>query len=151
MGPLSISNGTKKCSGSAMYSTKNNVLLKLLLIFGTISVNFSCNAQRSGGAKVDVTGNWQITISVAEGTIIGKGSLSQTCDVVTGWVGPSENDPISITGMFKKDKLIIKTLPQPGRTVAFDQVELTVNVDTLAGAIESGSHGKGSIKFIRSK
>jgi hypothetical protein len=151
MGPLLISNGTKKFIGSAKDATKNNVLLKLLLIFATISINISCNAQRSGGAKVDVTGNWQITISVAEGTIIGKGSLSQTGDVVTGWVGPSENDPISISGMFKKGKLIIKTLPQPGRTVAFDQVELTVNADTLSGAIENGSHGKGSIKFVRSK
>ena len=151
MEPLLISNGIKKFTSSVKDVTKNNVLLKLLLIFVATSVNISCNAQRSGGAKVDVTGNWQITISVAEGTITGKGSLSQTGDVVTGWVGPSENDPISITGMFKKGKLIIKTSPQPGRTVAFDQVELTVNVDTLSGAIENGSHGKGTIKFIRSK
>ena len=151
MEPLLISNGIKKFTSSANDVTKNNVLLKLLLIFVATSVNISCNAQRSGGTKVDVTGNWQITISVAEGTITGKGSLSQTGDVVTGWVGPSENDPISITGMFKKGKLIIKTSPQPGRTVAFDQVELTVNVDTLSGAIENGSHGKGTIKFIRSK
>jgi hypothetical protein len=151
MKPLLISNRVKRFIGSAKDVIKNNVSLKLLLIFVTISVNISCNAQRSGGAKVDVTGNWQITISVAEGTIIGKGSLSQTGDVVTGWVGPNENDPISITGMFKKGKLIIKTLPQPGRTVAFDQLELTVSVDTLSGAIENGSRGKGSIKFIRSK
>jgi hypothetical protein len=154
MGPLLISNGTnrtKKFFGIAKHASKNYVLLKLLFIFGAISVNISCNAQRLGSAKVDVTGNWQITISVAEGTIMGKGSLSQTGDVVTGWVGPNENDPISITGMFKKGKLIIKTLPQPGRTVAFDQLELTVSVDTLSGAIENGSRGKGSIKFIRSK
>jgi hypothetical protein len=151
MEPLLISYGVKRFIDSAKDVTKNKVSLKLLLIFVTISVTISCNAQRSGGAKVDVTGNWQITISVAEGTIIGKGSLSQTGDVVTGWVGPRENDPISITGMFKKGKLIIKTSPQPGRTVAFDQVELTVNVDTLSGAIENGSHGKGTIKFIRSK
>ena len=151
MKPLLISNRVKRFIGSAKDVTKNNVSLKLLLIFVTISVNISCNAQRSGGAKVDVTGNWQITISVAEGPIIGKGSLSQTGDVVTGWLGPSENDPISITGMFKNGKLIIKTFPQPGRTVAFDQVELTVSVDTLSGAIDNGSHGQGMIKFIRSK
>lgn len=151
MQPLLISNGIKKFTCSAKDVTKNNILLKLLLIFVTISMNISCNVQRSAGAKVDVTGNWQITISIAEGTIIGKRSLSQTGDVVTGWVGPSENDPISITGMFKKGKLIIKTLPQPGRTVAFDQVELTINADTMSGAIENGSHGKGTITFTRSK
>ncbi len=151
MEPLLISNSVKKFNFPAKDATKINVLLKLLLILVTISVNISCNVRRSAGAKVDVSGNWQVTISVADGTIIGKGSLSQSGDVVTGWVGPSENDPISITGMFKKGKLIIKTLPQPGRTVAFDKVELKVNADTMSGAIENGSHGKGSIKFIRSR
>jgi hypothetical protein len=130
---------------------KNNVLLKFLLIFVIIAITISGNAQRSTAAKVDVTGKWEITISVADGTITGKGSLSQTGDVVTGWVGPNENDTIPITGMFQKDKLIIKTVPQPGRTVAFDKVELTVNVDSLSGAIENGSHGKGTIKFMRTK
>jgi len=130
---------------------KNNVLLKFLLVFVIIAVTISGNAQRSTAAKVDVTGKWEITISVADGTITGKGSLSQIGDVVTGWVGPTENDTIPITGMFQKDKLIIKTVPQPGRTVAFDKAELTVNVDSLSGAIESGSHGKGTIKFMRSK
>jgi hypothetical protein len=136
---------------SAMDATKNKVLLKLLLIFVTIAVCISCNVQRSTAAKVDVTGNWQITITVAEGTITGKGSLSQIGDVVSGWVGPNENDTIPITGMFKKYKLIIKTLPQPGRTVAFDKVELKVNGDTMSGAIENGSHDSGTIKFMRSK
>jgi len=130
---------------------KNNVLLKFLLIVVIIVVTIPGNAQRSTAAKVDVTGKWEITISVADGTITGKGSLSQIGDVVTGWVGPSENDTIPITGMFLKDKLIIKTVPQPGRTVAFDKVELTVNVDSLSGVIENGSHGKGTIKFMRSK
>ena len=151
MEPLLISTRIKKSTCSARYATKNNVLLKLLLIFATVAITISCNVQRSTAAKVDVTGNWQITISVAEGTILGKGSLSQIGDVVTGWVGPSENDTIPITGMFRKDKLIIKTLPQPGRTVAFDEVELQINGDTMFGAIENGSHGKGTIKFIRSK
>jgi hypothetical protein len=130
---------------------KNNVLLKFLLIFAIIAVTIPGNAQRSTAAKVDVTGKWEITMSVADGTITGKGSLSQIGNVVTGWVGPSENDTIPITGMFQKDKLIIKTVPQPGRTVAFDKVELTVNVDSLSGAIENGSHGKGTIKFMRTK
>ena len=130
---------------------KNNVLLKLLLIFITISAAISCCVQRPAATKVNVTGNWQVTISVAEGTIMGNGSLSQSGEVVTGWVGPSENDPIPITGKFQNGKLIIKTLPQQGRTVAFDKVELKVDADTMNGVIENGSHGKGTIKFIRSK
>jgi hypothetical protein len=130
---------------------KNNVLLKLLLIFITISAVISCGVQRPAATKVNVTGNWQVTISEAEGTIIGKGSLSQNGEVVTGWVGPNENDPIPVTGRFKNGKLTIKTLPQQGRTVAFDTVELKVDADTMYGVIENGSHGKGTIKFMRSK
>ena len=150
MKPLLISATINRltCSKNAF---RNNVLLKFLLIFFIIAATIPGNAQRSTAAKVDVTGKWEITISVADGTITGKGSLSQIGDVVTGWVGPTENDTIPVTGMFKKDKLIIKTVPQPGRTVAFDKVELTVNIDSLSGAIENGSHGKGTIKFLRSK
>ena len=130
---------------------KRNVLLKLLLIFITISATISCGGQRPVAAKVNVTGNWQVTISEGEGTIIGKGSLSQNGEIVTGWVGPDENDPIPVTGMFKNGKLSIKTLPQQGRTVAFDTVELKVDADTMYGVIENGPHGKGTIKFMRSK
>lgn len=148
---LLTSSRIEKFTCLGMNVTKNNILLNLFLIFVALSLNTSCNVPRFAGEKVDVSGNWQITISVSEGTIIGKGSLSQKGDVVTGWVGPSENDPIPITGKFKKGKLIIKTMPQPGRTVAFDKVDLKVNVDMMSGAIENGSHSKGTIKFIRSK
>jgi hypothetical protein len=99
----------------------------------------------------DVAGSWHITITTAEGTINGLGTLKQTGDEVTGWVGPSENDPITVSGKFKEGKLILKTLPEPGRTVAFDEVVLTIDRDTMSGAIEHGSHGKGTIKFVRSK
>ena len=99
----------------------------------------------------DVAGRWNVSISTAEGTITGLASLRQTGDKVTGWVGPSENDPIPITGTFEKGKLVMKTSPQPGRTVAFNEVELSIDGDTMSGAIANGSHGKGSIKFVRSK
>jgi hypothetical protein len=118
MKPFLISNGFKKFNCRQKDAT-NNILLKLLLIVVAISVNLSCKVQRSEGSKVNVTGNWQVIISVAEGTIIGKGYLSQTGEVVTGWVGPSENDPIPVKGMFGKSNLIIKTLRQPGRTGSF--------------------------------
>lgn len=146
-----ISNLTEKFSLAGKEITKNKVLLTLCLMFVATTFNIACNAQQSVAQKVDVSGNWQITISVAEGTIIGKGSLSQKGDLVTGWIGPSENDPIPIKGVFKEGRLIINTLPQPGRTVAFDKVELKVNVDSMSGPIENGSHGRSTVKFIRSK
>jgi hypothetical protein len=95
----------------------------------------------------DVTGNWRVTISTHDGTITGVASLRQAGHAVTGWVGPSENDPIPVTGLIKGDRLTIKTSPQPGRTVAFDKCDLTVNGDKMVGTIDTD---KGTIEFIRS-
>jgi hypothetical protein len=108
----------------------------------------------------DVAGRWDILISTAEGPIRGLASFKQAGDEVTGWVGrpardgwvgPSENDPIPITGTLKNGKLAIKTRPQPGQTVAFDEVELSIKGDTMSGTLEPGPHGKRTIKFVRSR
>jgi hypothetical protein len=94
----------------------------------------------------DVTGGWRVTISTSDETITGQASLKQAGDAVTGWVGPSADDPIPITGVIKGNKLTIKTLPKPGRTVAFDKCDLTVDRDKMAGTIDTG---KGKIEFVR--
>jgi hypothetical protein len=116
----------------------------LLIVFGLALMAVTALA-------ADVAGRWSITITTSEGTINGLGSLKQTGDEVTGWVGPSEDQPIPVNGKFREGKLILKTLPQAGRTVAFDEVVLTIDRDTMSGTIEHGSHGKGTIKFVRSK
>ena len=94
----------------------------------------------------DVTGAWRVTISTPVGTITGKASLKQTDGTVTGWVGPAENDPIPVRGTVQGNHVIIKTSPQPGRTVAFDRCDLTVNGDKMAGTIDTD---KGKIEFVR--
>jgi len=124
-------------------------LLSVLAIFVFTSFYISCNVKRNTGVEVNITGNWQVMINVAEGPITGKGLLEQKGNLVTGWVGASETDPIPVTGTFQKGTLILETLPQPGRTVAFDKVDLTIEGETMSGIIEQGSHGKGTIKFIR--
>ena len=95
---------------------------------------------------VDVTGAWRVTISTSDGTITGKASLKQTGDIVTGWVGPDENDPIPVKGDLKGTKLTLKTFPQPGRTAAFDKCDLTVNGDKMIGVIDTD---KGKIEFVK--
>jgi len=95
----------------------------------------------------DVTGSWRVTISTSDAVITGKASLKQTGDVVTGWVGPDENDPIPVNGILKGDKPTIKTSPQLGRTAAFNKCDLTVSGDKMAGAIDTD---KGRIEFVRS-
>ena len=95
----------------------------------------------------DVTGSWRVTISTPDGTISGLASFKQNGDVVTGWVGPSENDPITIDGILKGNKLTIKTYPRPGRTVAFSKCDVTVNGDKMSGTIDTK---KGIIEFVKS-
>jgi len=95
----------------------------------------------------DVTGNWRVTISTSDGTITGKASLKQTGDTVTGWVGPSEDDPIPVHGEVTGNKLTLKASPQPGRTAAFDKCDLNVDGDRMVGTIDVG---KGKIEFVRS-
>ena len=95
----------------------------------------------------DVSGNWKVTISTSDGEITGKASLKLKGDKVTGWVGPSETDPIPVTGILKGKKLTLMTHPQPGRTVAFAKCELTVNGDKMVGTIDTD---KGKIEFVRS-
>ena len=98
-------------------------------------------------AAADVTGSWRVTISTPDGPITGVASLKRTGHAVTGWVGPTENDPIPITGVLKGNKLTIKTFPQPGRTAAFTTCDLTVNRDKMVGTIDTD---KGTIEFVRS-
>ena len=95
----------------------------------------------------DVTGNWRVTITTSDREITGKASLKQTGDKVTGWVGPSETDPIPVAGTLKGNKLTLKTSPQPGRTVAFDKCDVTVTGDKMVGTIDAD---KGKIEFARS-
>jgi hypothetical protein len=94
----------------------------------------------------DVTGTWRVTISVPDGPVTGLASFSQAGDSVTGWVGPSESDPIRIKGVLRGNKLTIETFPQPGRTVAFHKCYLTVSRDNLAGTIDTDN---GTIEFVR--
>ncbi len=95
----------------------------------------------------DVTGNWKVTISIHDGTIVGKASLKQTGHRVTGWVGPSAQDPIPVTGVLQGNKLTIQTHPQPGRSVAFHQCELNVQGDKMVGTVDTD---KGKIEFVKS-
>jgi hypothetical protein len=95
----------------------------------------------------EVTGSWRVTISTADNTIGGKASLKQVGNKITAWVGPRDDDPIPVHGEVTGSKLTIKTSPQPGRTVAFDRCDLSVDGDRMVGTIDGD---KGKIEFVRS-
>ncbi len=95
---------------------------------------------------VNISGDWSVAISTAEGAIHGYAAFHQNGNTVTGWLGPSAADPIPITLDLKGNKLTIKTHPQPGRNVAFAECEVTVSGDEMKGTIDGD---KGTIEFVR--
>ena len=95
----------------------------------------------------DVSGHWKVTITAPGHQLTGFAAFEQTGNQVKGWVGPSEDDPIPITGVVKGTKLTINTHPQPGRDVAFAQCEVTVKGDKMTGNINTD---KGTIEFVKS-
>jgi hypothetical protein len=100
-------------------------------------------------AASDVSGNWAVTITTADGKITGKAILKLSGDKVTGQIGPSEDATIPIEGVLSVDKLTLQTKPQPGRTAAFDSCDLTVGDEKMVGTIHGGDVGKGTIEFVR--
>lgn len=84
-----------------------------------------------------------------ECVVVGMASLRQKGDVVSGWVGPNELNPIPIAGFLTASKLTMKTFPQRERTVAFDKCFLAVTDQTMVGTIEGGDTHEGTIEFVR--
>ena len=99
----------------------------------------------------DVTGNWAVTITTADGKMTGEARLKLAGDKVTGQIGPSGDATIPIEGVLAARTLTLKTNPRAGRTAAFDSCELTVDDDKMIGTIRGGDAGKGTIEFVRVK
>jgi hypothetical protein len=120
--------------------------MRLVIVTTFLMLCFSAPTEAS-----DVTGNWAVTITTADGKIAGTASLKQPGDKVTGEIGPSADATISIQGVLTANKLALKTNPRPGRTAAFETCELTVGDEKMAGSIQGGDAGKGTIEFVRTK
>lgn len=114
---------------------RRSLLLSALVWFSAISL-----------WAADITGRWTVKISTPDGQVVGVAAFWQNGNRVTGWLGPSESDPISITTALEGDKLIIWTHPQSGRNVAFSKCEVTVGEDKMTGTIDTD---KGTIEFVR--
>jgi hypothetical protein len=95
----------------------------------------------------DVTGRWEIKIiSKSDGEVHGVAGFKQKGKQVSGWLGPSESDPIPITLELNGNKLRIWTHPQPGRNVVFARCDVTLHGDKMSGTIDTD---KGTIEFTR--
>ena len=113
-----------------------------------VSLSLFLLLSAASAMAADITGRWNVKITTPEEEIVGVASFTQTGDQVTGWLGPSEQDPISITMSLKGNKLTIWTHPEPGRNVAFARCDVTVDQDRMSGVIDSND---GTIEFVRVK
>jgi hypothetical protein len=104
--------------------------------------------QGASAQKVDVTGAWTVTITMAERQATGLAVLSQDDTAVTGMIGPAETDMMPVDGTVSGDKLILTTRPRAGRTAAFARCEVTISGDRMFGTIDSD---KGKIEFLKRK
>lgn len=96
--------------------------------------------------KVDVTGAWTVTITMADRQAAGLAILSQDGTTVTGMIGPAETDMMPADGTVSGDKLILTTRPRTGRTAAFAKCEVIITGDRMSGTIDTD---KGKIEFVK--
>jgi len=104
-----------------------------------------------GLGAANVTGDWSVTITTADGRVTGRATLKQSAEKVTGHIGPAEDATIAIEGVLTGKKLTLKTHPRPGRTAAFDSCDLTVSDGKMVGTIQGGDAGSGTIEFVRTR
>ena len=122
-------------------------------IFLVVSTVLLISSMSSAVFAADVTGTWQLTISMTEpdGSLrkeSGLAVLKQNGDVITGTMGPENRQNPIVEGTIKDDKVTLKIVPQPNLTMTF---ELTVRGDKLVGTYErSGLTNKAPVEMVRS-
>ena len=102
--------------------------------------------QDAPAQKVDVTGAWDVTITMSGGSVSGLAVLSQDGPKVTGMLGPALTDMFPVEGTWDGDTLIILARPRTGRTTAFAKCELTGTRERMTGTVDTN---KGTIEFVR--
>jgi hypothetical protein len=121
------------------------VALALAVILFSAVVGWT---QDAPAQKVDVTGAWDVTITMSGGSVSGLAVLSQDGPKVTGMLGPALTDMFPVEGTWDGDKLTILARPRTGRTTAFAKCELTGTHERMSGTIDTN---KGTIQFVRKK
>lgn len=100
-------------------------------------------------ATVDVTGRWEVSISIDAGTITGLAILTQSGDRIAGSMGPNEDNLHPLEGVVSGARIALTMRPGPGVTTAFDTSLLAVDGEALRGTAEGGRADQGTIKLVR--
>ena len=96
--------------------------------------------------SVDVTGAWDVTITMVDGSRSGLAILSQDGTKITGMMGAAVTDMFPVEGTWDGDKLTLLARPRKGRTTAFAKCELTGTRERMTGTIDTDN---GTVEFIR--
>jgi hypothetical protein len=86
---------------------------------------------------VDVTGAWDVTITMGGRSVPGLAILSQDGSKITGMIGPALTDMMPADGTVEGNRLALSTRPRTGRTAAFAKSEATVTGDRMTGTIDT--------------
>jgi len=124
------------------------MLLRTIGLLIALAVSTGVPMRASQPQTPDVTGAWDVTITMPGGAASGLAILSQDGAKVTGMIGPAETDMMPAEGTVDGDKLILLTRPRTGRTAAFAKCELSITRDRMTGTIDTD---KGTIEFIRKR
>ena len=124
------------------------MVLQVVGAFVTILFSAVVGQAQAPQQKVDVTGAWDVTITMSGCSVSGLAVLSQDGPKVTGMLGPALTDMFPVEGTWDGDKLTILARPRTGRTTAFTKCELTGTSERVTGTIDTN---KGSIEFVRKK
>jgi hypothetical protein len=120
---------------------RTRILFLILAVWG-------CSIGNAGAS--DATGRWKVTISANGSTLTGVALLKQAGDEITGSIGVDEQNQHPLAGVVAGNRITLTTHPRPGRTVAFDKCELTVDGDKMSGTTEGGDlGGKATIELVR--
>jgi hypothetical protein len=125
-------------------------MLRLAGVF-TFLVVAAASSGMTGPAeqqKVDVTGAWDVTITIQGSAVSGLAILSQDGGTVTGMIGPALTDMMPAEGTVEGNRFTLLTRPRTGRTAAFAKCEATASNDRMTGTIDTD---KGTIAFVHRK
>src|SRR5262245_61182365 len=102
--------------------------------------------QEAQAQKVDVTGAWDVTITMSGKSMSGLAVFSQDNGKVTGMFGAALTDMFPVEGTWEGDNLTIAAHPRKGRPTAFAKLELTGTRERLTGMMDTI---KGTVELIR--
>ena len=123
-------------------------MLRLAGVLAVILYSAVVGQTQAPPPTVDVTGAWDVTITISDRSVSGLAVLSQDGPKVTGMLGPALTDMFPVEGTWDADKLTILARPRTGRTTAFTKCELTGTRERMTGTIDTN---KGTIEFVRKK